>query len=85
MGEFAVSFELSGQFFNEEGKPAPLNLISKALEHAFNFSFGGIYKSKERIFSRKPYNFTKSLDYLRNLIIRESRKKKMKKDEFTEG
>lgn len=84
MGEFVVSFKLSGQFLNDEGNPAPLILISQALERAFNFSFGGIYKSKKRIFSRKPYNLTKSLDYLKNLLIRESRKKKMKKDAFAD-
>lgn len=84
MGEFAVSFELSGQFIDEEGKPAPLILISQAFERAFNFSFGGIYKSKKRIFNRKPFNRTKALDYLKNLIVRESHKKKMKKDDFAD-
>lgn len=81
MGEFAVSFELSGQFFDGEGKPAPLILISETLEKAFNFSFGGIYKSKKRIFSRKPYNLTKAFDRLKNLITRESRKRNAGKDE----
>jgi len=81
MGEFAVSFELSGQFFDGEGKPAPLILISETLEKAFNFSFGGIYKSKKRIFSRKPYNLTKAFDRLKNLIARESRKRNAGKDE----
>lgn len=79
MGEFAVSFELSGQFFDEKGCPAPLILISDTLEQAFNFRFGNIYKSKERIFGRKPFNLTKALDYMKNLLARESRKKKMKK------
>ena len=32
VGEFAVSFELSGQFFNEEGNPAPYIHIAHALE-----------------------------------------------------
>ncbi|BES62698.1 hypothetical protein [Dysgonomonas capnocytophagoides] len=82
MGEFVSSFELSNQFINKEGKTAPFIHISKALESAFNFSFGDAYKSKNRIFNRKPYNLTKSLDYLKNLIIRASRKKKMKKDLF---
>lgn len=82
MGEFAVSFELSGQFLNEEGNPAPYIHIAHSLEQAFNFTFGKAYKSKERVFKRKPFNLTKALDYLRNLIIRESRKKKMKKDEI---
>lgn len=82
MGEFAVSFEFSGQFLNEEGNPAPYIHIAHALEQAFNFTFGNAHKSKERVFKRKPFNLTKALDYLQNLIIRESRKKKMKKDDF---
>jgi hypothetical protein len=82
MGEVAVSFELSHQFIDVEGKPAAFIHIANALESAFNFNFGDIYKSKSRIFNRKPYNLTKALDYLKNLIIRENRKNKMKKDEF---
>lgn len=82
MGEFAISFELSGQFLNDEGKPAPYLHIAHAMEEAFNFTFGNAYKSKERVFKRKPFNLTKALDYLRNLINHENRKKKMKKDEF---
>ena len=85
MGEFAISFNLSDEFFDEEGKPASLIYISTALENAFNFSFGDIYKTKARVFIRKPYNLTKALDYLKNLIIRESRSKKMKKDDFIQG
>lgn len=82
MGEFAVSFELSRQFVDEGGKSAPLILISETLKQAFNFSFGDVYKSKKRIFNRKPFNLTKALDYLRNLIIRENRNKKIGKDDF---
>lgn len=82
MGELAVSFELSGQFLNDEGNLAPYTHIAHALEQAFNFTFGNAYKSKERVFKRKSFNITKALDYLRNLIIREGRKKMMKKDVF---
>jgi len=46
MGEFAISFEFSGQFFNDEGNPAPYIHIAHALEQAFNFTFGDAYKSK---------------------------------------
>lgn len=81
MGEFAISFEFSGQFFDEEGKPASFIHIAHALAQAFNFTFGDAYKSKSRIFSRKPYNLTKALDCLKNFIERESRKKKMKKND----
>jgi len=79
MGEFAVSFELSHQFVDETGKPAPFIQIANALEKAFNFNFGDVYKSKARIFSRKPYNLTKSLDYLRTLIVRAGRKQDEKR------
>ena len=82
MGEIAVSFDLSRRFFDEEGKPAPFIHIAQALETAFNFSFGDVYKTKIRIFARKPCNLAKALDYLKNLIVRESRNKKMKKDDF---
>jgi hypothetical protein len=83
MGEIALSFELSRQFLDAQGKPAPLILIAQALEQAFHFSFGDIYKSKARIFKRKPYNQTKALDLLRTFIARESRDRKMKKDDFS--
>lgn len=82
MGEIAISFELSRQFVDEGGNPSPFIHISQALETAFNFSFGDAYRSKERVFKRKFYNLTKSLDYLRNLIAKKDRKNKMEKDVF---
>lgn len=80
MGEFALTLDLSKQFMDEEGKPIPFIHIAHTLEDAFNFTFGDAYKSKGRIFIRKPYNLTKALDYLKNLLTRESRNRKMKKD-----
>jgi hypothetical protein len=82
MGEFAATFELSDQFLDRNGNPASFIDIAEALEYAFNFTFGNAYKSKSRIFKRKTYNITKALDYLKNLIVREHRNKKMKKDDF---
>jgi hypothetical protein len=73
MGEFATTFELSRQFIDEEGKPAHFICIAEALQLAFNFTFGDAYKSKARVFSRKPFNLTRALDHLKNLLIRESR------------
>lgn len=84
MGEFAISFESSGQFVNEQGQPVPFIHIAQTLEMAFNFQFGDPYKSKARVFSRKPFNLTKALDYLRNLIVIVSRNNKIKKDEFSD-
>ncbi|WP_234998045.1 hypothetical protein [Parabacteroides sp. Marseille-P3160] len=79
MGEFAATFELSNQFLDENGKSVPFKYIAEALENAFNFTFRNAYKSKSRVFSRKPYNLTKALDYLKKLLIRESRDKKIGK------
>jgi len=73
MGEFATAFELSGQFLGENGNPAPYIYIAETLQSAFNFTFGDVYKSKARVFSRKPFNLTKALDHLKNLLIRENR------------
>lgn len=70
MGEFAISFESSGQFVNKQGQPVPFIHIAQTLEMAFNFQFGNAYKSKARVFSRKPYNLTRAFDFLKNLIIR---------------
>lgn len=48
-----------------------------------SISRSGMPTSQKNEYSkRKPYNLTKALDYLKNLIVRESRKKKMKKDDF---
>ena len=81
MGELAVSFELSGQFVNEAGISVPYIHIAHALEQAFNFTFGNVHKSKGRVFKRKPFNLTKALDYLKNLVIRENRNRDANKDE----
>lgn len=85
MGEIATSLQLTDEFFDENGNPSALSHISEALEQAFNYSHGDVYKSKSTVFRRKPYNRTKALDYLKNLVIREKRnrdKEKMKKDRF---
>ena len=80
IGEIATSLQLTDEFFDESGKPSALSHIASALEQAFNYSHGDVYKSKSTIFRRKPYNRTKALDYLRNLIIREKRNRDKKED-----
>ncbi|WP_163273460.1 hypothetical protein [Dysgonomonas sp. 511] len=81
MGEIATSLQLTGEFFDEYGNPSALIHISDELEQAFNYNQGDVYKSKSTVFRRKPFNRTKALDYLKNLIIRESRNKNRLKDE----
>jgi hypothetical protein len=72
---------VSGQFVNEAGISVPYIHIAHALEQAFNFTFGNVHKSKGRVFKRKPFNLTKALDYLKNLVIRENRNRVANKDE----
>lgn len=80
IGEIATSLQLTDEFFDEYGNPSALSHIAEALGQAFNYNHGDVYKSKSTIFRRKPYNRTKGLDYLKNLIIKEKRNKD-KKDE----
>ena len=67
------------------GENAPKNLyIHKALSlidaelELLNLKFGSIYDKIGEVFTRKPYNLTKTLDALRNAIAREDRKRKNK-------
>ena len=52
-----------------------------AFEKVFNCSFGSIYDQQEKVFDRKPFNRTKAIDFLRNLIIRKEKEDGNKQDE----
>jgi hypothetical protein len=80
LGEIVVALFLSKKVFQRNGKPAHLIQIAVAFERIFNCSFGTIYDQQEKVFDRKPFNRTKALDFLRNLIIRKE-KGKNKQDE----
>jgi hypothetical protein len=81
LGEIVVALFLSKKVFQRNGKPAHLNQIAVAFEKIFNCSFGSIYDQQEKVFDRKPFNRTKALDFLRNLIIRKGKEGKNKQDE----
>lgn len=81
LGEIVVALFLSKKVFQRNGKPAHLNQIAVAFERIFNCSFGSIYDQQEKIFDRKPFNRTKALDFLRNLIIRKDKEAINKQDE----
>lgn len=81
LGEIVVALFLSKKVFQRNGKPAHLNQIARAFEKIFNCSFGSIYDQQEKVFDRKPFNRTKALDFLRNLIIRKDKEGKNKQDE----
>ncbi|MDL2277154.1 hypothetical protein LJC57_01035 [Parabacteroides sp. OttesenSCG-928-G07] len=81
LGEIVVALFLSKKVFQRNGKPAHLNQIAVAFEKIFNCSFATIYDQQEKVFDRKPFNRTKALDFLRNLIIRQDKERKNKQDE----
>lgn len=81
LAEIVIAFFLSKKVFQRNGKPAHLNQIAVAFEKIFNCSFGTIYDQQEKIFDRKPFNRTKALDFLRNLIIRKDKEGRYKQDE----
>ena len=81
LGEIVVALFLSKKVFQRNGKPAHLNQIAVAFERIFNCSFGSIYDQQEKVFDRKPFNRTKALDFLRNLIIRKDKEGRNKQDE----
>ncbi|GHS94849.1 hypothetical protein FACS1894207_3710 [Bacteroidia bacterium] len=76
LAEIVIALFLSKKVFQRNGKPAHLNQIADAFEKLFNCSFGSIYDQQEKVFSRKPFNRTKALDFLRNLLIRKDKDEK---------
>lgn len=81
LGEIVIALFFSKKVFQRNGQPAHLNQIADAFEKIFNCSFGSIYDQQEKVFERKPFNRTKALDFLRNLIIRKDKEGKNKQDE----
>lgn len=73
LAEIALYLKLSGEFINEQGKTVSLKSMKEAIETAFNFEFKDFDRKIHEVFKRKPFNLTKALDYLRNLLIREKR------------
>ncbi len=81
LAEIVVSLFFSKKVFQRNGKPAHLIQIAQVFEKMFNCSFGSIYDQQEQVFIRKPFNRTKALDFLRNLIIRKDKEGRNKQDE----
>ena len=81
LAEIVIALFLTKQVFQRNGKPAHLIQIAYAFEKVFNCSFGSIYDQQEKVFDRKPFNRTKAIDFLRNLIIRKEKEDGNKQDE----
>ena len=71
--EIVESLYLSKEILNKEGKPASKSQIGNKFELIFNISFGDISDKTSEIYKRKPFNRTKALDFLRNMIMRKDK------------
>ena len=81
MAEIVLSIFLSREVKDRNGKPASLIQIANGFEYVFNFSFGNIYEKRLEITNRKPYNLTKALDFLKNILVQKAKKTPNEKDE----
>ncbi len=73
LAEIVESLYLSQEVLNNDGKPASKTQIGNKFELIFNVSFGDISDKTSEIYKRKPFNRTKALDFLRNMIIRKDK------------
>ena len=78
IAEIVLALFLLGKIVGENGKPVSKIQLARGFEQLFNLKFGSIYDKIGEVFTRKPYNLTKTLDALRNAIAREDRKRKNK-------
>ena len=78
IAEIVLALFLLGKIVGENGTPVPKIQLARGFEQLFNLKFGSIYDKIGKVFTRKPYNLTKTLDALRNTIAREERKRKNK-------
>ena len=75
LAEIVESLHLSEKVLNAEGKYASKSEIGDLFEIMFNVSFGKISDKTSEIYNRKPFNRTRTLDFLRTLIIRKGKNK----------
>lgn len=78
IAEIVLGLFLQGEITGKNGKPVSEACLARGFEQLFNLKFGSIYDKIGEVFTRKPYNLTKTLDALRNAIGREDRKRKNK-------
>ena len=78
IAEIILALFLLGKIVEENGTPVPKIQLARGFEQLFNLKFGSIYDKIGKVFTRKPYNLTKTLDALRNTITREDRQRKNK-------
>lgn len=73
LAEIVVGLSKTKRIQTVFAKPSPLIEVSEIFELMFNFRFGNIYDLQDQIYRRKPYNRTKGLDYLKQVILRDEK------------
>lgn len=73
LAEIVVGLSKTKRIQTMFAKPSPLIELSESFELMFNFQFGNTYDLQDQIYRRKPYNRTKGLDYLKQLILRDEK------------
>lgn len=81
LSEIVESLHLSQKILNNEGKPASKSQIADKFELMFNISFGDISDKTSEIYKRKPFNRTKTLDFLRNMILLKEKRTQNRQDD----
>ena len=81
IAELVVSIFLSKEVKDRNGNPASLIQLAKAFEYVFNFSFGNIYDKQAEVYNRKPCNLTKSLNFLKGVLERAKKTKRLRENE----
>ena len=76
IAEIVLGLFLQGEIIGKDGKPVSEARLARGFEQLFNLKFGSIYDKVSEVFTRKPYNLTKTLDALREAISKEDRKRK---------
>ena len=75
MTEILSALMLLGGITDNIGKNPTIIAFSEVFEHAFGFSFNGIYDRQSELFKRKLCNLTKTLDTLKAVLIKEYKKR----------
>ena len=80
MAEILTSLRLLEGIENETGENPSTIAFSDTFEQAFGFIFNDIYDCQRELFRRKPCNLTRTLDAMKNALMKEYQKRNSEKD-----
>ena len=79
MTEILTSLRLLEGIKDETGNNPSIISFSNTFEQAFGFVFNDIYDYQGELFKRKPYNLTRTLDAMKDALMKEYRRRKSEK------